>query len=315
MTITIGIDVSKEELSVYVNGEYFSIGNDEKSLDVWLNTNKAILGDDYLFVYEATGGYEKILARYLQKKGLPGCRVHANHVRSYAKAMGILAKTDAIDARVIAAYAETKKVVAKETVAPHPELAALIQRREQLLEQCKQEQNRLETLDTKAVINEIKLHVSCLKRHIGKMEKLIKEYISHHEDVKQTIELLMSIPGVGFITAASIFAYLPELETIGNKPLAALSGLAPMNRDSGKKQGKRKIQGGRAQVRRVLYMATLVATRHNSVIKAFYERLINNGKLFKVAITAAMRKLLTIIRSVVARQTPWQTDRPLAMAA
>jgi len=310
MNTMIGIDVSKHELVIYANEKHFSIDNTEESLHVWCKAHDDLVSDNALFVYEATGGYEKILAKYLHAHALNGHRVHANHVRSYAKAIGLLAKTDKIDAKVIADFAQMKSLKAERLITEHAELAALVQRREQLLELSKQERNRLETLDSPFVIKNIKAHLKQLASHLSKIETEIKSYIEAHEEVKTLIALLETIPGVGAISAVSVIVYLPELFTIGDKSLACLAGLAPMNKDSGRKTGKRKIQGGRAQVRRVLYMAALSAMRNNPVIKEFYERLKGKGKIFKVAITAAMRKLLMIIRSVAIRGSGWQTEVP-----
>jgi len=310
MKTFIGIDVSKHELVIYANGKDFSIGNDDKSLGQWCKKHDELISDSALFVYEATGGYEKVLSRFLHKNSLAGHRVHANHVRAYAKAIGVLAKTDKIDAKVIADFAQMKSLEAKDVITEHAGLAALVQRREQLIDLHKQENCRLETLDCELVIKDIKAHLKQLKARTDKMEQEIKIYVAAHKDLKELVNRLRTIPGVGFLTAVSVIAYMPERCTIAGKALASLAGLAPMNRDSGKKVGKRKIQGGRAQVRRVLYMAALTAMRYNPDIKVFYERLRGKGKIFKVAITAAMRKLLMMIRSVAIRGYGWQGNSP-----
>lgn len=309
MKNVVGIDVAKEELVIYINGAYHTIVNDRKSLTQWMKKHRSLIETVDLFVYEATGGYEKILARFLRDNRLAFYRAHANHVRNYAKAMGILAKTDQIDAKVISEFGALKADSLKpQPTEQHEDLRALVDRREQLLEMKKQENNRLETLDNKVVIKEIRGHIRYLQNRIDNLEIAIKDYVSAHEELKNQVQLVESIPGIGIITAVSILVYLPETLTCDNKPLAALAGLAPMNKDSGKKQGKRKIRGGRSQIRRVLYMAALSAMRWNPVIKSFYDRLISNGKLFKVAITAAMRKLLTIARSVLVRGTAWENE-------
>lgn len=308
MRIYVGIDVSKHELVLYVNGEYYTVTNTQKSLSKWFKTHSALAKSVYLFVYEPTGGYEKILASFLNSEGYPSCRVHANHVRYYAKAKGILAKTDAIDAKIIADYAQMKGCGPSAIVARYEALQALLLRREQCHEMIKQEKSRLETLSHKEIISSIKSHISNLERQIKKLDECIKACISSDASLSKHVEGLCTIPGVGVITATSILGYLPEIFELEEKPLASLSGLAPMNHDSGKVQKARRIIGGRSSVRRVLYMAVLSAKRYNPVIKSFFERLDSKGKPFKVCMTAAMRKLLSIMRSVLLRGTPWSAD-------
>lgn len=313
MQTIIAIDVSKHTLMIYANGEYFNIENTEKSLRLWSKTHKALNLSSALFVYEATGGYERTLADFLQTQAWSGHCVHANHVRAYAKALGILAKTDKLDAKVIAEFAQARQLAPK-AQHKHSELLALVQRREQLLEQYKQEMNRLETLTCKTVIRNIQSHGQQIKKYLKELKEQIKAYVEAEPKLAQQVKNLTSIPGVGFITGVSILAYLPEINSVNDKALTSLVGLAPMNKDSGQKTGKRKIQGGRASIRRVLYMATLTAKRYNSVIKEFFERLSAKGKAFKVAMTAAMRKLLLIIRSVAIRQTPWESAAPIGVS-
>lgn len=309
-----GIDVSKHELFIYANDKYFSIANDKKSLKHWVNKNQEIVSSIDMFVYEPTGGYEKILEGFLVENNYPGYMVHANHVRAYAKALGILAKTDKIDAKVIAQFAQLE-TTRLNTPAKHDEqLTAMVARREQLIEMQKQENNRLETLQDKYTKRMIKRHITVLKKYIAEMDEQLKAYINSNHEYKSFVELVSSIPGVGFITAISIIAYLPELLSAESKELVSLAGLAPMNRDSGKKIGKRRIQGGRPQVRRVLYMAAVSAKRWNPEMIAFYERLAAKGKVYKVAITAVMRKMLLLIRSVAIRGTPWQKQPPKVLA-
>ena len=307
MNTTIGVDVSKHELMIYVNGKYFTIANTQKSLGSWVKSHSHLLKETALFVYEATGGYERELSYFISEHGLNGHRVHANHVRSYAKALGILAKTDKIDAKVIADYGVMKELGPQRDLLAQSDLRALVERREQLLELIKSDSNRLETLRVAAVREDIESHILELRARQKKIEQAIKETVAADEQLSSLIERLMSIPGVGFITAVSMIVYLPEMLTTEKKALASLSGLAPMNRDSGRKQGYRRIQGGRARIRRVLYMAALSAIRFNPVIETFYQRLKAKGKPFKVAMTAAMRKLLMIIISVANRDAAWQT--------
>jgi len=307
MKSIVGIDVAKEELVIYMGGSYYSIENTSKALDKWAKKHSDLIEKVDLFAYEPTGGYEKIAAAFFEEKGLPHARLHANHVRSYAKAMGQLAKTDAIDAKMIAEFAIAKNQ-GRTTTQTHPELIELTSRREQLIIMKNQETNRLETISSDVVRKQIKKHVKHLETKIKETGDKIKSYINKHDDLKAKTKHLRTIPGVGEITANSIVAYLPEVYEADSKSVSMLCGLAPVSKDSGKKQGKRKIFGGRSQVRRVLYMAALTAKKHNPVIKEFFDRLKARGKIFKVAITAAMRKLLTIIHSVANREEPWANE-------
>jgi len=309
MKTFIGIDVSKHTLAIYANEKHFTIKNDEEALDKWLQESKSLIGDDFLLVYEPTGGYEKILAKYIKANDLPGRRVHANHVRAYAKALGILAKTDKLDAKVIAEFARMRALEAQEKFELHEPLRALLQRREQLLSMKKQESNRLETLDSKVIRKQIKAHILSLLKQVAAIESAIKEYVAGDEELGTQLKRIESIPGVGHLTSTIVIAYLPELLIADDKAIAALVGVAPMSRDSGNKSGKRSIVGGRTQIRNVLYMAALTATQHNPVLKEFYNRLRKEkGKPFKVAIVAVMRKLLMIIKSVATRGTEWKDD-------
>ena len=304
----IGIDISKNTLAIHADGLGYSINNDEKALKKWVNEHKLLLKNPSLFVYEPTGGYERKLATFLKRANLDSYRAHANHVRYFAKAMGISAKTDKIDAKVIAMFAAHKEAKPDKQFDRDEMLVSLLDRREQLIQNKKQEASRLETLTNRVIIVDIKSHIRLLDGRIKKLEKAMEQHINENEVLKEQVKLVTSIPGVGIITAVSILAYLPEILTLDNKSIVSLSGLAPMARDSGTAKGKRSIYGGRSAVRRILYMSAVSAMRHNSVIKAFYDRLRLNGKIFKVAITAAMRKLLTIIRSVLTRGTPWNND-------
>lgn len=301
-----GIDVSKHELVLYAIGKYFSIPNDKKELQSWFNKNKELADSIDKFVYEPTGGYEKTLETFLLENKYPVYRVHANHVRSFAKASGRLAKTDTIDAKIISEFASLKTTQLTIPGQNDPILVALTSRREQLIEMLKQEQNRLETLTDIFSRRSIKQHSQHLEKQIKATEAALKSHIKEDNNLKVQVMLASSIPGVGVITAVTVLGYLPEIKMLEPKALSSLAGLAPMNNDSGKRTGKRRIQAGRPSVRRVLYMAALSAIKWNADCKVFYERLRAKGKIFKVAITAVMRKLLTMIRSVLIRETAWQ---------
>ena len=307
----IGIDVAKHELVIYLDQNHYSIKNDKKALNNWFKSNKDLVKSFDVIAYEPTGGYERTLKSFLKDKNLPGFRAHANHVRYYAKAMSLNAKTDNIDAKIIAEFAISKCKTPDNTDNHDEDLTALISRRQQLIDIKKQENSRLDTINNKILIKDMKSNVKTLEARIKKFDEHIKHHIESDSKSKEDAELMESISGVGFVTASSILGYLPEIFTANNKSLAALSGLAPMNKDSGNYSGKRRIFGGRSQVRNALYMATLSAKRYNPVIKDFFDRLIKNGKPFKTAMTAAMRKLLTIIRSVVTRRTPWANEMPI----
>ncbi len=306
MNAIVGIDIAKHELVIDYKGQTMSIANTVAALQQWYKSNSDLLADVELFAYEPTGGYEKILESFLRGKELPARMCHANHVRKFAKAMGYAAKTDKIDAKVIAEYAHVKGLTPTTWKQEHPDLVQMIARREQLIDTKKQESNRLEITPCAVVKKDVKSQIKQLQKRIDEMDKHIKAYIDADDKLKSSIDNLSSIPGVGFVTAVTIVAYMPEIDSASSKQLSALAGLAPFNQDSGKKKGKRKVQGGRSPVRRVLYMAAFSAIRHNPDIKRFYDRLKEKGKPYKVAITAAMRKLLSMMRSLYCRNTPWE---------
>lgn len=300
----IGIDVGKYELVMYWNDKYITIKNDEKELQTWFKKHNPVLKEVGLIVYEPTGGYERKLQKLLDLHQLPYRRVHANHVRAYAKATGILAKTDKIDAKVLAEFAMRMELTPKAVVAVEPELKALLTRREQLIGMRLQEKNRLDTCDT-VLAKWIEKNIKQLSKQIEEIEEKIKDFTKKHPDVEKLLELYTSIPGVGKITALQLIVDLPELLEENDKVLAALVGLAPWNRDSGTKIGRRQTRGGRIRVRGLLYMAALVAARCNADMKAFYMKLKQKGKATKVALIAVAHKLLGILRSIAQRQTPW----------
>jgi transposase len=300
----IGMDVGKYELVVYWNEGYMTIKNDEKAIRCWLKKHEVALNGVDLIVYEPTGGYERKLQKALDLHHLPYRRIHANHVRAYAKATGIEAKTDQIDAKVLAEFAVRMELTPKAIVAVEPELKALLTRREQLIAMRLQEKNRLDTCE-ELLAKWIKKNITQLSKQLEAIEEEINEFIKRHPDVKKLLELYSSIPGIGRITALQLIVDLPELLEENDKVLAALVGLAPWNRDSGTKRGRRQTRGGRIRVRGLLYMAALVATRFNPELKAFYSKLKQKGKATKVALIAVAHKLLSILRSIAQRQTPW----------
>lgn len=302
----VGIDVGKQWLDFAVAGgsEIIRFGNHKDGIEAMVTQMDFL--QPTLIVIEASGGYENALADALRLKAHQTSIVNPTRVRALAKARGLLAKTDEIDAGNIATYAE---MIQPEPKAQQDDLdlsiRALIIRREQLVEIRCAEGNRLGTCheNTKADIRE---HLDWLERQIGIIEKEIKQLVKSSDEWTKQTELLETMPGVGFVTAVTMTANMPELGELNRQKIAALAGLAPYNRDSGKKRGKRRIFGGRQSVRRVLYMAALSAIKYNPVIKEFYERLIEKGKPFKVAITACMRKMITILNVIVKHQTAWR---------
>lgn len=300
----IGIDVGKYELAVYWNNEHQTVINEPAKLKNWLVKNMKELQLVDLIVFEPTGGYERELKECLEALQLPYCQVHANHVRSYAKASGIEAKTDHIDAKVLAEYAVRMGVQPRSSVCKNKALKSLLVVRKQLIAHRLQEKNRLDTCD-KFSTKWIKRHIKYLDKEIALVEKAIDVEIKKDEEVKKLFELYSSVPGIGKVTAAQLIVDLPELQTENDKTIASLVGVAPFNRDSGRMSGRRRTRGGRTQLRGLLYMAALVAARCNPQFKAFYTKLRCKGKAAKVALIAVAHKLLMVLRSIAQRQTPW----------
>jgi transposase len=265
-----------------------------------------------LIVLEPTGGYERLLVAALAQAGLPVAVVNARQVRDFAKATGRLAKTDALDAQVLAHFADA----VHPTPRPLPdaqtqELEAVLERRRQLVGMRTAERNRLHTAP-KAVRAGIKAHITWLDGELQTIDGELDGMIQMSPLWREQEDLLRSVPGIGPVVALTLLAELPELGRLDRRKLAALVGVAPLNRDSGSLRGKRTIWGGRGQVRSTLYMATLTAIRYNPVIRAFYQRLCAAGKPKKTALTACMRKLLTILHAILMRRTPWRSPVPQA---
>jgi transposase len=306
--VFVGVDVSKDSLDVAIGPQkdIITFANDQKGVDALVNKLSRI--DPQLTVFESTGGYELLAISSLAEAGSPVVMVNPRQVRNFAKATGILAKTDAIDARVIAHFAEA----VKPDVRPlkdraTSELTARVTRRRQIVEMIVAESNRLK-LANKRNIKDIKDHIRWLQKRLDKIETDIGKTIQNSPIWRCKADILQSVPGIGPITSATLICDLPELGLLSRKKIAMLAGLAPLNCDSGKFKGRRRIWGGRGSVRSGLYMATLAATRYNPAIKAFYQRLTAAGKCHKVAITACMRKLLIIVNAMIRDQTLWQQN-------
>ena len=304
----VGIDVSKAKLDANVAGQ--------KAVRQWGNdeAGRAELGAELveqeveLVVVEASGGYEAALVSELIERGVAVAVVNPTRVRAFARAAGQLAKTDAIDARMIADFGAMMKPAAQaRRDTAQVELNQWVTRRRQVVEMLTAEKNRLQTADP-ATQARIRSHMLWLETEIDALEQHISQAIAQNPVWRETFERVDGVPSIGPITAATLVADLPELGQLGRQKITALVGLAPFNHDSGKRKGKRRIFGGRASVRRVLYMATLSAIRHNPVIKVFYQRLLAKGKLKKVAITACMRKLLVILNTMVKNKQDWNPN-------
>lgn len=301
----IGIDVGKEKLDAALNGQkrVKSWANDETDrakLAAWVVDQQVAL-----VVVEASGGYEARIVSELVERGQAVALVNPTRVRAFARAAGVLAKTDKIDARTIAYFGATMapRAQARRSQAQLA-LNESVTRRRQLVLMITAERNRLQTASPE-MRESIARHLDWLQQEINVLEEQINQAIAANSEWAETAKRLQSVPGVGTITASTLVADLPELGQLNRQKIAALVGVAPFNNDSGKRRGKRRIFGGRTSVRSVLYMAALSATKHNPVIKAFYERLLENGKVKKVAITACMRKLLVILNSMVKSGQDW----------
>ena len=304
--VYVGIDVSKRWLEVCVHGavESKKIGNDPDGFRVLVGEMEAI--QPQLVVFEATGGYESRAASALSAAGYAVAIANPTRVRRFAEALGILAKTDRIDAQVIAHFASVVQPTANGRQTPLEEqLAAFVERRRQLLVELVAEKNRLSTCPA-CVREGIEAHIAWIEEQVDALEGQIQACIQQKPEWRERAEIIDSAPGVGPVTAATLVAELPELGQLSHKKLAALVGVAPFNKDSGPKRGKRRIFGGRSGIRRTLYMAALSAIKHNPVIRTFYEALLQRGKEKKVALVACMRKLLVFINAMVRKGEVWR---------
>jgi len=303
----VGIDVSSRQLDVGVlpGGELEEFANDSRGIKRLV---KFLKGRNVeLIVMEATGGYEIDAAVALHEAGLPIVVVNPRQPRDFAKAVGILAKTDEIDALVLARFA--RDVRPEERSFPSEKerfLRELLTRRRQLVGMKNAESNRLQQARSKDVKETVQAILDVIKEQLHAVEEEISQAMETCSTYHDKDRILQSVPGIGPVVSRSLLIDLPELGRLNRREIAALVGVAPINRDSGQFRGRRTTWGGRANVRSALYMAALVATRWNSTIKAFYQRLRNAGKPAKVALTACMRKLLVILNTMIANNTPWR---------
>jgi transposase len=304
--VYIGIDISKDNLDMALHGsdKQWQFTNDPAGIS---KLCKELLKlHPALVVFEATGGYEMPLYLGLDESDLPVAPVNPRQVRDFAKSTGKLAKTDILDARVIAHFGYAIRPQTH-TVPATQELKLAQTRRVQILEMITAENNRLKGAPNR-LRKRIEAHIKWLKEELKDTDQELKQMIEQDPIWKEKDQLLQSTPGVGPTLAATLIAQLPELGTLTRCQIAALVGVAPFNRDSGQMRGRRMVWGGRTQVRAVLYMATLVATRFNPAIRNFYMRLCAAGKRKKVALTACMRKLITILNAMLKHNTPWNLE-------
>jgi transposase len=303
----VGIDVAKDRLDVHVRpvGESFAVARDGEGLAQLVDRLRRLAPE--LVVMEATGGYETVVASAIGAAHLPLAVVNPRRVREFARATGKLAKTDRLDAAAIAHYAEAIRPPARPIAdAEAQALGELVARRRQVIEMMVAERNRRRMATQRRVLKAIERHLALLQAELSELEGDIDGAIRHSPAWQEDAELLASVPGVGPATLRTLIAELPELGHLTRRKIAALVGVAPINRDSGTWRGRRTIAGGRASVRAALYMAALVASRANPLIAAHYQKLRSAGKNAKQALVACMRKLLVTLNAILRDQKPWQ---------
>lgn len=304
----VGIDVSKTRLDVAIgrDGQYWQANNDSEGIRKSVARLQAI--QPALIVVESTGGLEVALITEMFAVGLPFALVHPGRVRDFARSIGLLAKTDKLDARLLAHFAEAiQPPLSRLPGEAEQYLNALVVRRRQILDMIVDENNRLAStrLSLRPKVDE---HIAWLEQELADLDQQIEDQIHQIPQFKEKEAILRSAKGVGPVLCAKLLSGLPEMGHMNRKKIAALVGVAPFNDDSGHRRGKRKIKGGRADVRRVLYMATVAAARSNPVIKSFYQHLLKQGKLKKVALVACMRKFLTILNAMLRDMQPFNSS-------
>jgi len=304
----IGIDVSKGRLDVAVvpSGESFSVANEDSGFETLVARIREL--NATLVLLEATGGLERRALGRLVTAGLPAMAVNPRNVRDFGRALGKLAKTDRLDAVILARFAEAvrpewRPMPDEQTQQLHEHLT----RRRQLVEMITAEKNRLLSVQDRGIRKQIKATIGWLEKQLNINEYDIDQAIKETPAWREKADLLKSVPGVGRVTVGTMLALLPELGMLTRKQIASLVGVAPFNRDSGTLRGRRSVWGGRASVRAVLYMAALVGTRFNPALRAMYLRLIAAGKRKKVAVVACARKLLTILNAILRTRTAWRS--------
>jgi transposase len=304
----VGIDVSKDHLDVHVRptGDSFRVRYDDAGLVTLVEHLRPLA--PAVLVLEATGGYEVTVVATLARAALPVAVVNPRQIRAFARATGQLAKTDTLDARILALFAEAVRPAARPVPNEQADaLGELIARRRQLVDMLGAEHNRRRLLRDRRLQRHLDAHIAWLEEALRRLDQDLTTLIRSTPVWRETDDLLRSVPGIGPVTAGTLIADLPELGRLDRRRIAALAGLAPIARDSGAFRGRRMIMGGRPHIRRVLYMATLTAIKHNPAIRAFHRRLVTAGRPGKVALTAAMRKLLTILNAMLRDRRPWHS--------
>jgi len=304
--VVVGIDIAKPHLDIAVSPgkQHFTVPNTQAGLTTLMHRLQALQPE--IILLEASGGYEFLLVAALREAELPASFINPLQVRQFARSLGITAKTDRLDARVLALFAEKIRPEPRPLPdAQQQELKQLMGRRRQVQDMIQMERHRLESCHSPRVRESLQSLIKVLQAELKALEQEIRDFIDRHPLWDQQDELLQSAPGVGPQTSCSLIAWVPELGALNRRQIAKLVGVAPLNRDSGQWRGRRTIGGGRGQVRRVLYMATLSAIRLNPVLKNWYHRLLEQGKAKKVALVACMRKLLTILNAMVKNHQTW----------
>ena len=308
-----GVDISKDYLDVTIvdSDKMWRFTNNQVGIKKVIKVFQEMAS--IMVVFESTGGLEISLWLALNEAGINAAPINPRQIRHFAQAKGKLAKTDNIDAQIIAQYGQAMKPN-PQLVPDTQELKELMARRSQIVEMIASEKSRLKAARQKLIKQDIQDHIDWLQKRIHETDKELIRAIDDNPVLQEKAKLLRSTPGVGPTTTAALLIQLPELGTLNRHEVAALAGVAPLNRDSGRMRGKRAVWGGRASVRGILYMSALVATRYNPVISAFYQRLCAEGKAKKVAIIACMRKLLIILNSMIKHKTLWQHSTSLVIA-
>jgi len=302
----IGIDVAKDSLEIAIFGEAESRQIHNSAKAVTKLANQLVESEPELIVLEASGGYEMLALSVLGQAGLPVALINPTRSRNFAKSTGKLAKTDRIDAQMLAHYAHAIRPEPRRVTTEQDEhLTALLTRRKQLVSIVTAEKNRLHSARPQ-VRDRITNHLAWLQAELDDLQIELEDLLANNKEWQQNKEILESAPGVGVVTSFTLLAHLPELGLLDRKEIAALVGVAPMSHDSGKYQGKRFVQGGRPAVRSALYMAALSAVRYNPIIRNFYQSLLDRGKSKKVALIACMRKLLVMLNAMIRDQRSWK---------
>ena len=305
----IGVDVAKHKLDIaFGDNDFVTIDNHEQAFIDLLTTLDRPL-NEYLFIMEATGGYEKALQNFLLERSIKVAIVNPKRVRDYARAMGKLAKNDKIDAQVIRDFAKATEVIQSEQKTPQEQtLNALVTRRKQLLKHLLIERHHQETTYDKEALRSINSMIKLFEKRLESMDTRIQLLLNQDSFYLQKKQLITEVTGIAEQTAATLLIKLPELGKLSNKQIAALVGVAPFCNDSGQRQGRRMIWGGRKEVRTALYMPMLSVIQFNPPIRAFYQRLVKKGKVRRVALIACMRKLLTMINAMLRNNSKWDPN-------